>query len=51
MLLRSEQALIDSGIQLPPNVTVARVNPEALEGVDPSQAPIVLVKTSFSGEM
>ena len=46
MLLRSRQALTDSGVALPPNVTVVEVPADALNGAAPQDAPILLVKGS-----
>lgn len=44
LLLRSLDALRQSGVSLPPNVTIVQVDPSLLNGTDPNAVPIVLVK-------
>ncbi len=45
LLLRSEKALLESGIVLPDSIKILRVPTESLDGVNPADAPVLLIRT------
>jgi hypothetical protein len=44
LLMRSGRALAATGLEIPPSVSVVSVGPELLNGVDPLDTPVLLVK-------